>query len=165
MVSIYYRGNHCESKNYYKMKTLWFIDLFPFPLIYNCCTCMLIVLIIYCPPPLFLRATMSSPQNVVQLSVHLATMLLDVTMGFLERILGEELSPPTLGLLGGSFLFSTLLPTTLAQLGPVACRQPKVSLCPSFSELLWSVLFTQQEFISLNLRSRGGKKSSSPAWV
>ena len=70
---------------------------------------------------------MSSPQNVVQLSVHLATMLLDVTMGFLERILGEELSPPTLGVLGESFLFSTLLPTTLAQLGPVACRQPKVS--------------------------------------
>ena len=70
---------------------------------------------------------MSSPQNVVQLSVHLATMLLDVTMGFLERILGEELSPPTLGVLGKSFLFSTLLPTTLAQLGPVACRQPKVS--------------------------------------
>jgi len=65
---------------------------------------------------------------VLQLSVHLATNLLEVTMGFLERILQEELSPPLLSLLGGSFLFSTLLPTTLAQLGPVACRQPKVDM-------------------------------------
>lgn len=62
----------------------------------------------------------------VQLSVHLATILLDVTVGFLQRALGAELSPSTLDLLGGSFLFSTLLPTTLAQLGPVACRQAKV---------------------------------------
>ena len=78
------------------------------------------------PPPS--RSVVSGPQNVVQLSVHLATTLLDVTMTFLERALGAELSPTTLGLLGGSFLFSTLLPTTLALLGPVACRQPKVGM-------------------------------------
>lgn len=69
---------------------------------------------------------MSGPHNVVQLSVHLATTLLEVTVGFLQHALGEELSLQALELLGESFLFSTLLPTTLAQLGPVACRQPKV---------------------------------------
>ena len=49
-------------------------------------------------------------------------------MGFLQHMLNEELSLDMLNLLGSSFLFSTLLPTTLAQLGPVACKQPKVSL-------------------------------------
>lgn len=72
------------------------------------------------------RSTSASPQNVVQLSVHLATTLLDVTVKFLERALEAGLTPPTLQLLGSSFMFSTLLPTTLAQLGPVACRQPRV---------------------------------------
>ena len=74
------------------------------------------------------RSTSASPQNVVQLSVHLATTLLDVTVKFLERALEAGLTPPTLQLLGSSFMFSTLLPTTLAQLGPVACRQPRVYL-------------------------------------
>ena len=70
---------------------------------------------------------MSGPQNVVQLSVHLASTLLDVTVGFLERVLGGDLSQDVFEILGSSFLFSTLLPTTLAQLGPIACRQPKVT--------------------------------------
>lgn len=72
---------------------------------------------------------MSGPQNVVQLSVHLASTLLDVTVGFLERVLGPggDLSQDVFELLGSSFLFSTLLPTTLAQLGPIACKQPKVT--------------------------------------
>lgn len=70
---------------------------------------------------------MSGPQNVVQLSVHLSSTLLDITVGFLERVLGGELSKEVFELLGSSFLFSTLLPTTLAQLGPIACRQPKVT--------------------------------------
>ena len=69
---------------------------------------------------------MSGPQNVVQMSVHLSSTLLEVTIGFLQHILNEDLSLEILNLLGSSFLFSTLLPTTLAQLGPVACKQPKV---------------------------------------
>ncbi len=60
------------------------------------------------------------------MSVHLSSSLLEVTVGFLQRFLEEELSLDVLNLLGSSFLFSTLLPTTLAQLGPVACKQPKV---------------------------------------
>ena len=79
---------------------------------------------------------MSSPQNVVQLSVHLATMLLDVTMGFLERILGEELFPPTLGVLGESFLFSTLLPHHPCTAWTRRMQATKGQLCPPFSELL-----------------------------
>ena len=62
----------------------------------------------------------------VQMSVHLSSTLLEVTVGFLQHVLSEDLSPDLLNLLGSSFLFSTLLPTTLAQLGPVACKQPKV---------------------------------------
>ena len=58
----------------------------------------------------------------------MSSTLLEVTMGFLQHMLNEELSLDMLNLLGSSFLFSTLLPTTLAQLGPVACKQPKVSL-------------------------------------
>ena len=72
---------------------------------------------------------MSAPQNVLQLSVHLASTLLDVTVGFLERLLSGELTGEVLHSLGSSFLFSTLLPTTLAQLGPVACKQAKVGTC------------------------------------
>lgn len=72
------------------------------------------------------RSTPSGPPNVVQLSVHLATTLLEVTVGFLEKALGVGLTPPILEQLGSAFMFSTLLPTTLAQLGPVACKQPKV---------------------------------------
>ena len=72
------------------------------------------------------RSVPAGPQNVVQLSVHLATTLLEVTVNFLEKALGVGLTPPILKLLGSSFMFSTLLPTTLAQLGPVACKQPKV---------------------------------------
>lgn len=68
----------------------------------------------------------SGPQNVVQMNVHLASTLLNVMVGFLERAMGEGLRPDILELLGSSFLYSTLLPTTLAQLGPVACKQPKV---------------------------------------
>ena len=60
------------------------------------------------------------------MNVHLASTLLNITVGFLERAMGEGLQPDILELLGSSFLFSTLLPTTLAQLGPVACKQPKV---------------------------------------
>lgn len=85
--------------------------------------CVFISLLLY-----ICRSTSASPQNVVQLSVHLATTLLDVTVKFLERALETELTPSTLQLLGTSFMFSTLLPTTLAQLGPVACRQPRVCL-------------------------------------
>ena len=62
----------------------------------------------------------------VQMNVHLASSLLNVMVGFLERAMGEGLRPDILELLGSSFLYSTLLPTTLAQLGPVACKQPKV---------------------------------------
>jgi hypothetical protein len=61
------------------------------------------------------------------MSVHLSSTLLEVTIGFLQHVLSKELSLDVLNLLGSSFLFSTLLPTTLAQLGPVACKQPKVS--------------------------------------
>ena len=68
----------------------------------------------------------SGPQNVVQMNVHLASTLLNVMVGFLERAMREGLRPDILELLGSSFLYSTLLPTTLAQLGPVACKQPKV---------------------------------------
>ena len=71
----------------------------------------------------------------VQMCVHLATTLLEVTINFLERALGVGLTPPTLKLLGSSFMFSTLLPTTLAQLGPVACRQPKVVPVLGFKKL------------------------------
>lgn len=78
---------------------------------------------------------MSGPQNVVQMSVHLSSTLLEVTIGFLQHVLNEDLSMDILNLLGSSFLFSTLLPTTLAQLGPVACKQPKV-IC----DQLWFVL-------------------------
>ena len=73
------------------------------------------------------RSSGSGPQNVVQMSVHLSSTLLEVTMGFLEHVLGQDLSLDILNLLGSSFLFSTLLPTTLAQLGPVSCKQPKVT--------------------------------------
>ena len=76
------------------------------------------------PSPL--RAVLPGPQNVVQLSVHLATLLLEETVGFLRRALEAELPPMALEQLGDSFLLSTLLPTTLAQLGPIACQQPKV---------------------------------------
>ena len=72
------------------------------------------------------RSMPAGPQNVVQLSVYLATTLLEVTVNFLEKALDVGLTPPLLKLLGSSFMFSTLLPTTLAQLGPVACKQPKV---------------------------------------
>ncbi len=71
------------------------------------------------------RSSGSGPQNVVQMSVHLSSTLLEVTIGFLQHVLSRELSLDVLNLLGSSFLFSTLLPTTLAQLGPVACKQPK----------------------------------------
>ena len=67
-----------------------------------------------------------SIQNVIELSVHLATTMLDVTVGFLQRLLDRGSDQAVLEALGRSFLFSTLLPTTLAQLGPLACRQPKV---------------------------------------
>ena len=65
--------------------------------------------------------------NVIELSVHLATTMLGVTVGFLRRSLdwGSD-QAALLEALGKSFLFSTLLPTTLAQLGPLASRQPKV---------------------------------------
>ena len=75
---------------------------------------------------LLCRSSGSGPQNVVQMSVHLSSTLLEVTIGFLQHVLSDELSLEVLNLLGSSFLFSTLLPTTLAQLGPVACKQPKV---------------------------------------
>lgn len=67
-----------------------------------------------------------SVQNVIELSVHLSTTMLGVTVGFLQRLLNQGLDKVVLEVLGRSFLFSTLLPTTLAQLGPLACRQPKV---------------------------------------
>ena len=75
-----------------------------------------------CLVGLFLRPATSGPQNVVQMSVHLSSTLLEVTMGFLQHMLNEELSLDMLNLLGSSFLFSTLLPTTLAQLGPQAAQ-------------------------------------------
>ena len=68
----------------------------------------------------------SSAHNVIELSVHLATTMLDVTVGFLQRLLDRGSDQTLLEALGKSFLFSTLLPTTLAQLGPLASRQPKV---------------------------------------
>lgn len=71
----------------------------------------------------------------VQMSVHLSSTLLEVTIGFLQHVLSKELSLDVLKLLGSSFLFSTLLPTTLAQLGPIACKQPKVSVCSPASTL------------------------------
>ena len=85
----------------------------------------------------------SGPLSVVQMSVHLASTLLNVTVSFLERVMGEGLRPEVLELLGSSFLCSTLLPTTLAQLGPVACKQPKVYF---YTELQYSwVIYTGNE--------------------
>ena len=86
--------------------------------------------------PCFRSSVSSSSQNVVQMSVHLASTLLDVMVSFLERAMREGLRPDILELLGSSFLYSTLLPTTLAQLGPVACRQPKVHVVTQMLALM-----------------------------
>ena len=94
----------------------------------------------------------SGPQNVVQLSVHLASMLLDITVGFLERVLEGKPSSEVFSLLGSSFLFSTLLPATLAQLGPIACRQPKVASREyRLAHLLYSINFNGENFPNVNL--------------
>ena len=74
------------------------------------------------------NSSTSSPQNVVQLSVHMASMFLDLTVRFLERIIGAGATPDALDALSSSFLMSNLLPNILAQLGPIAAQQPKVQL-------------------------------------
>ena len=68
----------------------------------------------------------TSPQTVVQLSVHLASMLLDLTVAFLTRILQAGATPEALKALSSSFLISKLLPNVLAQLGTIASQQPDV---------------------------------------
>ena len=79
------------------------------------------------PPFLFChRFTTLNSQNIIELSVHLLKSLLEMTLNFLEQALASDLPSTTLNILGSSFVFSTLLPTTLAQLGHVACKQPKV---------------------------------------
>ena len=49
-----------------------------------------------------------------------------IGMGFLKRLLSEASCASSLEQLGSSFLFSSLLPATIAQLGPITAKDPKV---------------------------------------
>jgi E3 ubiquitin-protein ligase MYCBP2 len=81
------------------------------------------------PVAKFIYSSISSPpQNVVQLSVHMASLLLGLTVSFLERVMGMGMNDGAISVLSSSFLLSHLLPNTLAHLGPIAILQPKSSV-------------------------------------
>ena len=99
------------------------------------CTCILLYnyMSFYSPS--------GSPQNIVQLSVNMASMLLDLTVGFLERLLRDGPTVETVEIFSSSFLVSNLLPTTLAHLGPIASLQPKVLYLSTHLSIFVYILF------------------------
>ena len=68
------------------------------------------------------------PHNVMQMSVHLGSMFFDLMIQLLRRLLSGEVSEDTLETLSSSFFVSSLLPCTIAQLGPIASRQPSLAV-------------------------------------
>lgn len=66
----------------------------------------------------------SMPHNVMQMSVHLGSMFFDLTVQLLKQVLSGDISQNAQEILSSSFFVSSLLPRTIAQLGPIASRQP-----------------------------------------
>ncbi len=90
------------------------------------CSLFIVVVVVYCLSFVVVYSLVSTPQTVVQLSVHMASMLLDLTVGFLTRILSAGPTQEALQALSSSYLMSKLLPNILAQLGTIASQQPEV---------------------------------------
>ena len=113
-----------HSCNKYAFLLLLFLFLLPFLLLL-----LLLLLLFFFLLLLFLllliSISTSSSNSVVNLSIRLATMLLDIGVNFLEKVFSNPAFSNEV--LGSSFLFSTLLPATIAQLGPITAKDPKVT--------------------------------------